>query len=366
VKPVSEKSRLETGLKTGQTVTDNEIVYENRYDGKWEFDYNQSNEFKYTEHISAAYATFSHQFGKFSAMAGLRAEYTSTKGESPTMGATFNRDYLGWFPSAYMQYKINEKQGLNLSYSRKISRPGYNMLNPFRMYLDPFTYTSGNPELNPVYSNSIGLRYNISNYSLNLGYSIDNDIFSQDYIQDDATRTMNLTQRNIGKRQALTLSVFAPINLAKWYSLQIYSQAMLNMYDTRHSGERLKRDAISAYTSLTHSFTILPTLNANMQMMWQKPNYQGILYLEDIMMMNAQIEQQLFNRRVSLSLSCNDIFSSEVYKGHIRFANINQTIREDHHRRKIMLTVRYNFGSQQVRGARNRNVGIEEEMGRAR
>ena len=366
VKPVSAKSRLEAGFKTGQTVTDNEIVYENLNDGKWEFDYNQSNEFKYTEQISAAYVTYSHQFGKFSAMAGLRAEYTSTKGESPTMDATFKRDYLDWFPSTYVQYQINEKQGLNLSYSRKISRPSYNMLNPFRLYVDPFTYTSGNPDLNPSYSNSIGLRYSLGNYSINLGYSIDNDIFSQDFIQDDATRTMSLLPRNIGKRQGLLLSVFAPINITKWYNLQVYTQAMLNMVDTRHSGERFQKDFISAYTSLTHSFTILPTLRANMQMTWSKPSYQGTLYLEDIMTMNAQIEQQLFDRRVSLSLSCNDIFSSEVYKGKIDFANINQVIREDHHRRRIMLTVRYNFGSQQVRGARNRSVGIEEEMGRAR
>jgi len=299
-------------------------------------------------------------------MAGLRAEYTSTKGESPTTGNIFKRDYLGWFPSAYLQYQINEKQGLNLSYSRKINRPGYSMLNPFRLYVDPFTYTSGNPDLDPSYNNTVGLRYSLGNYSLNLNYFIENDIFSQDYIQDDANRTMGVVPKNLGKKQGFTLSGFAPIHFAKWYDLQIYSQVSLNMFDTHHSGERFRKDFISAYSSLTHSFTILPTLRANLQMMWMKTGYHGILQLEDIVLMNAQIEQQLFDKRVSLSLSCDDLLSSEVYKGKIDFANINQVIREDHHRRKIMLTVRYNFGSQQVRGARNRSVGIEDEMGRSR
>ncbi len=94
VKPFSEKSKMEAGIKTGQTVTDNEIRYENLYDGKWEEDHNQSNNFKYTEQVSATYATYSQKFGKFAAMAGLRTEYTSIKGESPTMDTTFTHRYL--------------------------------------------------------------------------------------------------------------------------------------------------------------------------------------------------------------------------------------------------------------------------------
>jgi hypothetical protein len=65
-------------------------------------------------------------------------------------------------------------------------------------------------------------------------------------------------------------------------------------------------------------------------------------------------------------LSCNDIFGSLVYTGKIKFGNINQSFKENYHPRRTMLTARYSFGSQQIRGARNRSVGIEDEMGRAR
>ena len=50
----------------------------------------------------------------------------------------------------------------------------------------------------------------------------------------------------------------------------------------------------------------------------------------------------------------------------MKIGNINQTVKQEMNQRRIMLTVRYSFGSQQIRGARNRSVGIEEEMGRAR
>ena len=236
VKPFSGNSRMETGFKTGQTITDNEILYKNRYNGEWVEDDNQSNQFKYTEAVSAVYATYSHKFDKFSIMAGLRAEYTSIKGESPTMDTTFSRGYLGWFPSTYLQYQINDKQTLNLSYSRKINRPNYNLLNPFRTYLDPFTFTSGNPALQPEYQNTISLRYSISGYTLNASYNIVNDVFEKNFFIDDENRIAHITQKNIGKRQRFNLSGLAPVKIAKWYTLNMYAQTTFDMVDALYNG----------------------------------------------------------------------------------------------------------------------------------
>ena len=366
-KPLTDKSNMEAGIKTGQTVTDNEIVYENMIGGQWEFDPSQSNRFKYTEQISAAFVTYNYSFDKFSAMAGLRAEYTSIKGESPTTDTTFTRSYLDWFPSAYLQYQIDEKQALNLSYSRKITRPGYSLLNPFRSYSDPFTYFSGNPDIKPAYQNTAVLRYNNGGYSANLSYSALSDIFQQDYVQDDVNRTMGVVQRNIGKRQQFTLGVNAPFKVAKWYGLNLYSEASYVMADTRHSGEKFQKNYISTVVNLNHNITFSPTFRASMQMMWMKPTYFGIMKLNDSWGVYAQLEKTFMDQRLSLSLSGNNIFNSMNNGiGEMKLGNVNQTVRQYNYDRQVMLTVRYNFGSQQIRGARNRSVGIVEEMGRAR
>lgn len=366
-KPLSEKANLETGVKIGQTKTDNEILYETLNDSQWNIDPSQSNRFKYTEQISAAYVTYNHSFGKFSTMAGLRAEYTSVKGNSPTMDTTFTHSYLDWFPSAYLQYQINEKQMLNLSYSRKISRPGYYMLNPFRFYADPFTYSSGNPDLKPSYSNTAALRYNIGGYSANLSYTSQSGIFEQDYIQDDVNRTMGLVQRNVGKRQLLTLGINIPAQIAKWYGMNLYAEPSYTMTDTRHSGEKFQKNYFSAFANLSHNITFSPSLRAGMQMMWMKPTYFGIVKLDDMWGINAQVEKTFWDNRMSLSLSCNDLFSTmNIVKGKMEIGNIDQRVHQDMRQRQVMLTVRYNFGSQKIRGARDRNVGIEDEMNRAR
>ncbi|MDR2234216.1 MAG: TonB-dependent receptor [Tannerella sp.] len=365
-KPLSDISNLEAGLKMGQTVTDNEIVYENLYGGIWVNDPNQSNRFKYTEQISAAYLTYNYRFGKFSAMVGLRAEYTETKGESVTMDTTFTHQYFDWFPSSYLQYEINEKQTLNLSYSRKINRPGYSMLNPFRSFSDPFTYQNGNPDLKPEYRNQATLRYNYGRYSVTLNYSIVTDVFSQDFIQDDENRTMGITQNNIGKHQQWYFGIYAPVQVVKWYSLNVSADVSYIMADTRHSGEKFLKNYWRVYGSLFHNFNFSSSFKANMQMIWSRPPWNGAMHMDDYWMMNAQMEKTFMDNRFSLSLSCNDIFSSLKVKGQMNFANINQSIVQDQQNRQLMLTVRYSFGSQQIRGARNRSVGIEEEMGRAR
>jgi hypothetical protein len=366
-KPFSEKSNFEAGARVGQTTTDNEIIYENLLAGKWEIDDNQSNRFKYTEQVSAAYTTYSHKFGKFSAMAGLRAEYTSIEGNSPTMNSTFKRSYLGWFPSAYVQYQINEKQGLNLSYSRKIDRPNFGQLNPFRMYIDPFTFASGNPDLNPQYRNTIALRYNISGYSANLIYTHTSDLFQRDFVQDDENRTLSIIPKNVGKSETVGLNIFAPIEIAKWYKLNAYSQATYNMVDTRLSGEEFKKNYLAAYASLQHSFTILPTLRANVFMDWVKTGWFGVYQTSNTQSMNVQVEKSFLDKRLNVALSCDDIFNTNSrFIAKVDFANMNQSIRENNFNRMVMVTARYNFGSQQIRGARSRSVGIEDEMGRAR
>jgi hypothetical protein len=195
-----------------------------------------------------------------------------------------------------------------------------------------------------------------------------NDVFEQDYEQDDENRTMGLVQRNTGKREQLILSLNAPLKVAGWYGLNFYSQAAYMMIDTRHSGEKFQKNYLTAYAGLNHNFTFSPSFRANMQMTWTKPGYVGIIKMyDDIWGVNARIEKTFLDNRLSLSLSCDDIFSTtDVSRGKMKIGNIDQSIKQDMYRRQIMFTVRYGFGSQKIRGARNRNVGIEDEMSRTK
>ena len=95
--PLWENARLETGTKISQTKTDNNLKFDVFVGNDWQVDPNQTNHFIYREQIDAAYINFSQQFGKFSLQAGLRGEYTWSKGEQITTGELNDTSYINLF-----------------------------------------------------------------------------------------------------------------------------------------------------------------------------------------------------------------------------------------------------------------------------
>lgn len=154
VQPLGKKMKLEAGLKSSYVITDNDVKYFRIIDEQDIIDIGKTNHFKYKENINAAYTSVQREFGKISAQIGLRAEQTVSKGEQLTTEKNFKHDYLQLFPSAFIRYKLNDKNQFGLNYSRRIDRPAYQQLNPFKYYLDPRTYQEGNPDLNPQMTHS--------------------------------------------------------------------------------------------------------------------------------------------------------------------------------------------------------------------
>ena len=160
VHPFGNKGKIETGFKANLRDFNNDYkVEEQNSGGEWEVLDGFLNEFLYQEKIYAAYLSAGEEWGNFSAKAGLRMEYSDIKTELVVSEEENPRSYVDFFPSAFLAYKIKEKNTIQLGYSRRISRPGFWSLLPFFQYADSRNYWSGNPDLNPEYSNSFELGY---------------------------------------------------------------------------------------------------------------------------------------------------------------------------------------------------------------
>jgi len=108
----------------------------------------------------ALYGSFSKDFSdKWALQAGLRYEFSIVNGHSPTTEETNQTKYGQFFPTGYLSYKPDENNTYSLTYSRRINRPGFRALNPFRWYSNAYTFYSGNPNLKPSYSNNLELGY---------------------------------------------------------------------------------------------------------------------------------------------------------------------------------------------------------------
>lgn len=140
-------------------------------------DPNQTNIFQYTENTQAVYFSAKKSFGeKWQAQLGLRFETTQTKGVTKyvdnTEDETNKFDYDQLFPTAYLLYTPNENNNFSLNYSKRVGRPDYWALNPYKWYLSPYEIAQGNPYLQPSFTDNIEFTYNLKeNWNFKLYYS---------------------------------------------------------------------------------------------------------------------------------------------------------------------------------------------------
>ncbi len=130
--------------------------------------------YQYTDQVYAAYGTFSQSFKQWGYQVGLRAESSFYDGTLLDSDSTFGIEYpLQLFPSAFLTYKLNAEDNLQLNVSRRVNRPNFFQLIPFPDFSDSLLLSRGNPGLLPEFTNSVELSYqNIFNKSHNMLVSI--------------------------------------------------------------------------------------------------------------------------------------------------------------------------------------------------
>jgi outer membrane receptor protein involved in Fe transport len=159
VHPFGKDAKIEVGAKASLREIQNNYSVELKDTGDWYALSDFTNQLVYNENIYAGYVMHSNKIGSFSYQGGLRAEQSDIKTLLKATNESNPRSYFNLFPSAHLSYELNPKNALQASYSRRISRPRFRELIPFFSYTDPRNFYSGNPDLNPEYTDSYELGY---------------------------------------------------------------------------------------------------------------------------------------------------------------------------------------------------------------
>ncbi|CAG5002701.1 hypothetical protein DYBT9275_02947 [Dyadobacter sp. CECT 9275] len=155
VYPFGKEGRIETGLKSSIRLLDNDFsVHQQNPELNWQILPQFDNYLAYNEKIHAVYLMASNQFNKFFIQAGLRGEYSDILTELKKTQEKKHRQYFNLFPSVHLSYKLQDDQTVQLSYSYRLSRPGFRDLLPFSNFSDSRVFRAGNPLLNPEYTHS--------------------------------------------------------------------------------------------------------------------------------------------------------------------------------------------------------------------
>lgn len=185
-------------------------------DGNYQQDPDRSNDFNYTQDISSAYAAYEFPLGEVETKVGLRLEHTAVDADFSRVDRTVKQDYVHLLPAISLMLPMG-KGKLTMNYTKRIERPGINLLNPFLSRNMPLNHSTGNPDLEAVSYHSIkttyskfaklglivGLEYGHARNLILPVYNIDQDITLQSYAnfgrQQKFGGTLNLTMTVLKK-----------------------------------------------------------------------------------------------------------------------------------------------------------------------
>ena len=293
----------------------------------------------------AGFAEYEVQLGQWHLNAGLRfehvsAEYTSfgIRQEEPS------RTYNDWFPNLSAAWQKG-KWGAQLSYSKRITRPPYNMLTSMVVYDSRILYEGGNPLLRPSVRHSIDFNLTYSWLTFVTGFTRENDFFTHvGNIYDEQNEIAIFQPDNFDHQDRVYATLVASPKLGFWQpqaTLHYYQQ----MFDAEKYGAPKKLNKPEFSFNLNSWFVIGETAKALLQVNYTGSNHWGFMYRGSNFMVNARLQKSFLKGQLSATLYANDIFRTAKTKVTTYYA-IGQTAQDYYtYTQCVGLTLSYNFNA---------------------
>lgn len=358
--PLGSSGKLEAGWKGSYVQTENNLKYDTLKNDMYLPDAGTSNHFKYKEQIQAGYTNLKYAFGKFSFQVGLRGEYTFTRGHQITTDSLVSREYFKVFPSVFLNQKLSENHKLQIGYSKRIERPSYWDLNPFRIYIDPFSYEEGNPYLQPAIVNSFELGYSFkSKYHANLTYSRSTDVISN-IMGGSATQNMTfLKPENLATFVNYGLSITGSTDFTSWWSGTQFANLFRNEFNVEDRGVGSILKGTSFTFDSQNSFKLATDWKVELNGVYRSKELSGVFRTKGYYMISLGAKKELMQGKASLNLMVNDIFKSAQYRQSANYGGVKTYNYERPDSRSVILSISYRFGSGPS-AEKARNTGGQE------
>jgi outer membrane receptor protein involved in Fe transport len=312
-KPLPDDVKLKVGVDVEWASND----YDNRGEtgpsaNALTIDPTRTNRFLYDQDVYAAYVTYERPFGDFTVQGGLRAEQVQIDTNQLTSNQTNQNDYFRLYPTLHMGYTLSQSQTLNANYSRRVQRPNAQDLNPYEIYLDPYNYRAGNPDLKPQITDSyeLGWQYRKGQaYYLATAYFRDTRDSVTDVVVDRGGGVLLTTRENLGKSRAAGLELVANGRLSPKLTYNLSGNLFWNEIDAANLGFAGDRSgtAVSGRANMNWQATPKDFFQINAFTSGKRLTPQG--YREPFKMLNLGYRRKV-NDKLSLVVTATDALDS--------------------------------------------------------
>jgi hypothetical protein len=361
VNPLNDKTTLEAGAEARITRSNNDYNTGNPLVAVED----QISNYTYDTDIYSAYVTFGQKFKKFSYQLGTRFESYKVAANLNHGETKFDDDYITLYPSAYLTYNLNEKNVLQLSYSRRVDRPSLEQTKPIREFSTPLVTSYGNPELRPQFTNSVEVNYT---KTLEKG-SITAGVFVRS-INDQISRTLSpdpndpsgykqiLSFTNYDHNSAYGFDMSLNYKIAKWWDIQ----PSIDFSSIKQEGVVFEFDPVTSTSSPLQRSVTTSAFNARMNSNFKPTKrlsfllfgfYRGPVdeiqqHRNEMYKIDIGSRYTLLDNKMNISVRFNDIFKTMKYSfdGIYPYPQTGQFTWES---QTVYVGLTYNFGGAKIK-----------------
>ncbi|MDO6597613.1 outer membrane beta-barrel family protein [Oceanihabitans sp. 2_MG-2023] len=312
--PLSESTKLEIGAEYRVNNSEN--------------DYNTNNvnfldsNYEYDRNIYSFYATFGKTYEKWSYQVGARIEQYEVEAnfaQNTQENAKFTDDQLSIYPSAFVSYKASEKNSYQLSFSRRVDRPGLGQINPIREWSTPRLTSVGNPELKQQFTNSIEFNYTrqLEKGSITAGafYRVIKDEINRAvYIDPEDPNNVLLTYDNFDKNAAYGFEASSNYRPTKWWNINTSAEYYLKNVKGVVELENVDIHNANFNIRMNNNFKVSKKISFSLFGMYRGED-EGLQFItKPMILVNTGLRYTFLDNKATLSFGYNDIFNTMKFE----------------------------------------------------
>lgn len=324
VNPFGDEGVWEAGWRTTSRKISNFYRVNEMQGGQWQVLDSLSNDFVYYEDVHALYAIIGDKPGRLSYQLGLRAEYSHINTELLQTNETNPRDYLSLFPTTHFTYQVGSTNAIEWSYSRRIRRPGQRWLNPFLSLTDNRNFRTGNPNLNPEFTNSVELGYlhHFPWLSLNssIYYRHTENVIQRitTNVQTDSLQILLTMPMNLATENSYGLEFVANADITDWWK----TNTNFNFYRQIINGDNIEGATTSRLNSDTYTwnartnmqFKLPASFNAQLTFFYRAPQERPQGRSRSLSVADFGINKEIMERKGTITLRVSDVFNTRRWR----------------------------------------------------
>lgn len=353
-----------TGARFAFYTTRNDLHYDTLHtNNTFVTDSNRTNNFQYDEYIAAVYALYERKINKWQFMAGLRLEHTRSIANAITLKDVTKRSYITWLPSIDITYTLQKNQQLHFSLTRRITRPSFAQLNPFRFYFSPLNYWVGNPFLLPSITNAFNAAYSKRSFTVSLTMGRETDPMTRYPEYDPVTNILQYLGRNLPYNDFANIETSFPITITQWWRMNHTIGGYYRRDQTPYHGVTYTIPITYFSVSGSQTLTLPKAFTFDMYYSYTSPNGDGLYFGKPITYIDLALQRAWLKGKLNTRINYYDILNTyKVTRIFREKSIINNRLSHWFGMQRLAITLSYSFGKSTYKV---KQTGRNEEETRA-